>query len=47
MYRASQFVLPEDDSPFDTMSQSELETRLKELDIGHVMTPLEHRDPQK
>ncbi|KAE9276490.1 hypothetical protein PR003_g29049 [Phytophthora rubi] len=41
MYRASQFVLPEDDSPFDTMSQSELETRLKELDIGHVMTPPE------
>ncbi|KAG6604655.1 CorA Metal Ion transporter (MIT) Family [Phytophthora cinnamomi] len=41
MYRASQFVLPEDDSPFDNMSQSELETRLKELDVGKVMTPPE------
>ncbi|KAL3666409.1 hypothetical protein V7S43_008660 [Phytophthora oleae] len=41
MYRASQFVLPEDDSPFDSMSQSELETRLKDLDIGRVMTPPE------
>ncbi|KAG3007539.1 hypothetical protein PC121_g7698 [Phytophthora cactorum] len=41
MYRASQFVLPEDDSPFDNMSQSELETGLKDLDIGHVMTPPE------
>jgi len=41
MYRASQFVLPEDDSPFDNMSQSELQTRLQDLDIGHVMTPPE------
>ncbi|GMF18871.1 unnamed protein product [Phytophthora lilii] len=41
MYRAAQFVLPEDDSPFDNMSQSDLETRLKELDVGHVMIPPE------
>ncbi|KAH7465931.1 Cobalt/magnesium transport protein CorA [Phytophthora ramorum] len=41
MYRASQFVLPEDDSPFDSMSQIDLETRLKELDVGRVMTPPE------
>ncbi|KAL4114566.1 hypothetical protein PRIC2_014500 [Phytophthora ramorum] len=39
MYRASQFVLPEDDSPFDNMSKSELESRLKELSVGHVMSP--------
>ncbi|ETK84386.1 hypothetical protein F441_10835 [Phytophthora nicotianae CJ01A1] len=38
MYRASQFVLPEDDSPFDKMSLSELEMRLKELDVGRVMS---------
>ncbi|KAG6958620.1 hypothetical protein JG688_00010425 [Phytophthora aleatoria] len=38
MYRASQFVLPEDDSPFDKMSMTELEMRLKELDIGRVMS---------
>ncbi|GMF41413.1 unnamed protein product [Phytophthora fragariaefolia] len=41
MYRASQFVLPEDDSPFDDMTQTEIESRLKDLDIGHVMTPPE------
>ncbi|KAE9068906.1 hypothetical protein PF010_g26874 [Phytophthora fragariae] len=39
MYRASQFVLPEDDSPFDNMSAGELESRLKELNVGHVMSP--------
>ncbi|KAH7465936.1 Cobalt/magnesium transport protein CorA [Phytophthora ramorum] len=39
MYRASQFVLPEDDSPFDNMSKSELESRLNELSVGHVMSP--------
>ncbi|KAG6610321.1 CorA Metal Ion transporter (MIT) Family [Phytophthora cinnamomi] len=38
MYRASLLVLPEDDSPFDLMDQGELESRLKELEIGHVMT---------
>lgn len=41
MYRASQFVLPEDDSPFDSMSQLELEKRLQDLDLGRVMTPPE------
>ncbi|KAG1709196.1 hypothetical protein DVH05_019840 [Phytophthora capsici] len=39
MYRASQFVLPEDDSPFDKMSAAELEKRLNELNVGHVMSP--------
>lgn len=39
MYRATQFVLPEDDSPFEVMSKTELESRLKELDIGRVMSP--------
>ncbi|POM61627.1 CorA Metal Ion transporter (MIT) Family [Phytophthora palmivora] len=39
MYRASQFVLPEDNSPFDNMSTAELESRLKELDVGRVMSP--------
>ncbi|KAG7388024.1 hypothetical protein PHYPSEUDO_013276 [Phytophthora pseudosyringae] len=38
MYRASQFVLPQDDSPFDVMDQSELESRLRELELGRVMT---------
>ncbi|GMG17548.1 unnamed protein product [Phytophthora fragariaefolia] len=38
MYRASLLVLPEDDSPFDLMDQAELESRLKELEMGHVMT---------
>jgi Mg2+ and Co2+ transporter CorA len=38
MYRASQFVSPDDDSPFDAMSKTELESRLKELDVGRVMT---------
>ncbi|KAG2522122.1 hypothetical protein JM18_005999, partial [Phytophthora kernoviae] len=41
MYRASQFVLPEDDSPFDVMTQADLESRLSQLDIGNVMTPPE------
>ncbi|KAG1698160.1 hypothetical protein DVH05_015150 [Phytophthora capsici] len=41
MSRASQFVLPEDDSPFDSMSQLELEKRLQDLDLGRVMTPPE------
>ncbi|KAG7384967.1 methylated-DNA--protein-cysteine methyltransferase [Phytophthora pseudosyringae] len=39
MYRASQFVLPEDASPFDSMSATELELRLKDLDVGRVMSP--------
>ncbi|EGZ29100.1 hypothetical protein PHYSODRAFT_552568 [Phytophthora sojae] len=39
MFRASQFVLPEDDDPFDKMSAGELELRLKELNVGHVMSP--------
>jgi len=38
MYRASQFVLPRDDSPFDLMDQSELTRRLHGLELGHVMT---------
>ncbi|KAE9343409.1 hypothetical protein PR003_g8991 [Phytophthora rubi] len=38
MYRASLLVLPEDDSPFDLMDQGELESRLRQLEIGHVMT---------
>ncbi|RLN13809.1 hypothetical protein BBI17_005339 [Phytophthora kernoviae] len=39
MYRASLFVLPEDDSPFDNMSKAELESRLAKLNVGHVMCP--------
>ncbi|OWZ17541.1 CorA Metal Ion Transporter [Phytophthora megakarya] len=39
MYRSSQFVFPEDDSPFDNMSATELESRLNELDVGRVMSP--------
>ncbi|KAG7396759.1 hypothetical protein PHYBOEH_001835 [Phytophthora boehmeriae] len=39
MYRASQFMLPENDSPFDIMTQADLESRLSQLDIGNVMTP--------
>lgn len=38
MYRASQLVLPEDDSKFDVMDVPELEARLKLLAIGRVMT---------
>lgn len=38
MYRASLLVLPEDDSPFDLMDKGELESRLRELEVGHVMT---------
>ncbi|KAL3670429.1 hypothetical protein V7S43_004747 [Phytophthora oleae] len=38
MYRASQCILPEDDSPFDVMGQNELESRLRGLELGRIMT---------
>ncbi|RLN97464.1 hypothetical protein BBJ28_00018319 [Nothophytophthora sp. Chile5] len=41
MYHVSQYALPEDVSPFDNMTQQELETRLAQLNIGCVMTPPE------
>ncbi|KAG7396758.1 hypothetical protein PHYBOEH_001834 [Phytophthora boehmeriae] len=39
MYRASQFVLPEDESPFDSMTKADLESMLAKLNVGHVMCP--------